>query len=183
MPEKLICPRCGGKLDELIYETAHIDRCLDCGGAWLDSGEMEMVLEAYDEKFTPAQIAQTLSTAAAGVSEGERASVELCPICSARMNPLNFNYSSGIVIDVCPTGHGIWFDRKELDAIQVHHDEWREQVKTLADRFAPEVVQARATALATLQANTKQSAMGRPLVKMFFHVVEFVKSALPPSKF
>ncbi len=42
------CPKCGGQLVELEYHHMKIDRCQDCGGIWLDKGEMEM-LEHVDQ--------------------------------------------------------------------------------------------------------------------------------------
>ena len=37
------CPKCGGELKEIEHHHMKIDRCQDCGGVWLDKGEMEMI--------------------------------------------------------------------------------------------------------------------------------------------
>ena len=37
------CPRCDGSLKELQFEEVMIDRCDNCGGVWLDSGELEQL--------------------------------------------------------------------------------------------------------------------------------------------
>ncbi len=37
----LRCPKCGRKLEETIYRDVRIDRCIGCGGVWLDPGELE----------------------------------------------------------------------------------------------------------------------------------------------
>lgn len=42
------CPKCGGQLEEVEFHHMKIDRCMDCGGIWLDKGEMEM-LEHIDQ--------------------------------------------------------------------------------------------------------------------------------------
>jgi uncharacterized protein with PIN domain len=42
------CPKCGGQLEEIEFHHMKIDRCQDCGGVWLDKGEMEM-LEHIDQ--------------------------------------------------------------------------------------------------------------------------------------
>ena len=42
------CPKCGGQLEEIEHFHMKIDRCQDCGGIWLDKGEMEM-LEHVDQ--------------------------------------------------------------------------------------------------------------------------------------
>ena len=35
------CPRCGGALKEVTVEEVQIDSCGNCGGVWLDAGELE----------------------------------------------------------------------------------------------------------------------------------------------
>ena len=42
------CPKCGGQLEEVDFHHLKIDRCTDCGGIWLEKGEMEM-LEHVDQ--------------------------------------------------------------------------------------------------------------------------------------
>ncbi len=35
------CPKCGAELDEIEFRGVKIDKCLSCGGAFLDDGELE----------------------------------------------------------------------------------------------------------------------------------------------
>lgn len=37
------CPRCGGDLRETHAEMVKIDECTECGGIWLDKGEIEQL--------------------------------------------------------------------------------------------------------------------------------------------
>src|SRR4051812_7726221 len=37
------CPRCGGDLKEQQAEQVKIDECSDCGGIWLDKGELDQL--------------------------------------------------------------------------------------------------------------------------------------------
>jgi hypothetical protein len=39
------CPRCDGKLHEMTFDDVRIDRCDKCHGIWLDSGELEQIIE------------------------------------------------------------------------------------------------------------------------------------------
>jgi Zn-finger nucleic acid-binding protein len=39
-----------------------------------------------------------------------------CPTCAQLMHRKNFASCSGVIIDSC-RGHGVWFDRHELEAI------------------------------------------------------------------
>lgn len=35
------CPKCGMDLKEEVFREVAIDRCQQCGGVWLDKGELE----------------------------------------------------------------------------------------------------------------------------------------------
>jgi Zn-finger nucleic acid-binding protein len=37
------CPRCSGVLKEKHVEDVKIDECQDCGGVWLDRGELDQL--------------------------------------------------------------------------------------------------------------------------------------------
>jgi uncharacterized C2H2 Zn-finger protein len=37
------CPKCGGTLKEEDFHHIKIDRCEECGGVWLDKGEIDML--------------------------------------------------------------------------------------------------------------------------------------------
>ncbi|MEE9384093.1 MAG: zf-TFIIB domain-containing protein [Nannocystaceae bacterium] len=37
------CPKCGFELVEVEYRKISVDRCLSCGGTFLDEGELEQV--------------------------------------------------------------------------------------------------------------------------------------------
>lgn len=37
------CPRCGGELKEQQVDDVKIDECKDCGGVWLDRGELDQL--------------------------------------------------------------------------------------------------------------------------------------------
>jgi len=46
------CPRCGGDLKEVEHHNVKVDRCTDCKGVWLDSGELELLDHAHDAGVT-----------------------------------------------------------------------------------------------------------------------------------
>jgi predicted Zn-ribbon and HTH transcriptional regulator len=37
------CPKCGMELIEIDYKEIKVDKCSECAGIWLDSGELETV--------------------------------------------------------------------------------------------------------------------------------------------
>ncbi|HEY6996864.1 MAG: zf-TFIIB domain-containing protein [Candidatus Binatia bacterium] len=40
----LQCPKCPGVLDSYLFHGVNLDRCRDCGGVWMDKGELEAVI-------------------------------------------------------------------------------------------------------------------------------------------
>lgn len=46
------CPRCGGDLKEVEHHNVKVDRCVDCGGVWLDAGEVELLEHAHESGVT-----------------------------------------------------------------------------------------------------------------------------------
>src|SRR5690242_21642194 len=35
------CPKCGMQLEEIAFGDVRVDKCFNCEGIWLDSGELE----------------------------------------------------------------------------------------------------------------------------------------------
>jgi tRNA(Ile2) C34 agmatinyltransferase TiaS len=42
--EALRCPKCKGPLESYTFQGFMLDRCHDCGGIWMDRGELEGVV-------------------------------------------------------------------------------------------------------------------------------------------
>ena len=40
----LRCPKCPGSLETYSFEGHILDRCRECGGVWMDKGELEHVI-------------------------------------------------------------------------------------------------------------------------------------------
>lgn len=116
------CPRCNTHLKSEDYEHTEIDRCPSCGGTWLDAGELSQIVNIQEKKFTPEFIHETLLTAYRGISEDEKRSIVCCPICKIAMKAVNYDYKSGIIIDSCPKGHGVWLDHRELEKVQAYRE-------------------------------------------------------------
>lgn len=45
------CPKCAGKLVEIDFEGHKIERCPECGGFWLDAGELEQLTKKDEGGF------------------------------------------------------------------------------------------------------------------------------------
>src|SRR5262245_18597038 len=46
------CPKCGGKLVQMLYEDVQVDRCSKCNGIWLDAGELERLTTREESWLT-----------------------------------------------------------------------------------------------------------------------------------
>ena len=44
------CPKCGSDLHEREFHHLRIDECRECGGTWLDKGEMQMLAHVERNK-------------------------------------------------------------------------------------------------------------------------------------
>ena len=45
------CPKCGMDLQEITFRNVALDKCLACGGIWLDEGELEQISEAESSGY------------------------------------------------------------------------------------------------------------------------------------
>lgn len=118
------CPRCKSVLASKQYENINIDNCAQCGGIWLDKGELQPILTARDIHFSHELIEKTLKEAHSSIPKADVIALLACPKCSEPMHALNYNYSSGVIINTCPNGHGIWFDKDELEEVQIFMEHW-----------------------------------------------------------
>lgn len=104
------CPVCKSAMITLELAEVEIDHCVRCGGIWLDSGELELLVEDATQ-------AQSLL---ASFPEDSAAveSVRTCPICDGKMAKIVVAPSKPpLVIDKCRRSHGLWFDRDELQRV------------------------------------------------------------------
>jgi len=102
-----MCPACNEPLVVFELDGVEIDRCLRCSGTWLDSGEIGQL--ARMRKGLPDRLDAAISQAGEG-TKGERR----CVRCSAKMRLVTLER---IEIDRCPRGHGLWFDRNEMESL------------------------------------------------------------------
>ncbi len=101
------CPRCRKPLVILELNKIEIDHCLECGGIWLDAGELELLIGSPIEiRFEPAE------------KSGKRRN--RCSRCGQKMDRVRQGGLNGVVLDRCKKGHGLWFDAGELEAVLQH---------------------------------------------------------------
>ena len=104
------CPKC--KVSMLVVERdeVELDYCTRCEGLWFDHGELALLFQELGPAahgLLPQQIA---ALPAAKTDEPEHR----CPICRAKMRKILLGPAREVLIDACPHGDGLWFDREEV---------------------------------------------------------------------
>jgi hypothetical protein len=116
----------------LELDEVEVDYCADCGGIWLDAGELELLLE------DAAKAREVLrSFAPAKTNETPRK----CPICRKKMEKVQVGDGDRPeLIDRCGKSHGLWFDAGELEKVlkMGHFDDENKIPRLLSDLFGTE---------------------------------------------
>ena len=127
------CPVCKNAMITLELQKVEIDHCTDCGGIWLDAGELELLLGK------PENAKQLLNSFKIGYTSTEK--TRKCPICLKKMRKIIVGSSKPVIlIDKCRKGDGLWFDKGELQDIfdRAELDKDNKIQKLLADMFGQE---------------------------------------------
>lgn len=124
------CPVCKNAMVTLELANVEIDHCVHCGGIWLDSGEIEVLMD------DPAKARRLLDSFREDSTATERP--RLCPICDKKMAKIVVGKSQPpLRIDKCRRTDGLWFDKGELQDIleRAELDEDNRIRRLLADMF------------------------------------------------
>jgi len=117
-----------GLLVTTSYEGVTIDTCNSCMGVWLDDSELSHIVKTKDKSWSNGYIESiTHKIGVPGILAIEKLKNVLCPKCNEVMQPLNYQYTSGVIINSCKFNHGVWLDSGELEKIQIYMEHWREK--------------------------------------------------------
>ncbi|RKZ31279.1 hypothetical protein DRQ36_02530 [bacterium] len=120
----MICPGCGGELVSTKYEDYPVRRCSSCGGYWI-SGEILLgIINARKEKIPAEALAVARDWHSKTMPKKELPDELVCPSCGKMLSRGVYGYDSGVVIDRCPAGCGVWLDKGELVALQAFDEVW-----------------------------------------------------------
>jgi Zn-finger nucleic acid-binding protein len=103
------CPVCKEPMIVLELNQVEIDYCISCESAWLDSGELELLLEGSPSKE---KILRSLSIKT-NVDEKKIR----CPYCGKKMDKIKIEGKETIIIDKCPRNEGHFFEKDELQKV------------------------------------------------------------------
>lgn len=91
-----------------LLEEVEIDFCDRCGGTWLDGGELEVLATLRGRAVNV--VALDLPPARPAQRD------PFCPRCDRPLAPAR---AGAVSVDVCPRGHGLFFDRGEMEALEL----------------------------------------------------------------
>ena len=98
------CPVCRNQyLDEIVVDGVAVDQCQQCRGVWYDKGEYEQLVSVGIRDLK----APTHATV----------SMRCCPRDGEKLKQMTYPQTL-VQIDMCPTCHGFWLDKKESEEIR-----------------------------------------------------------------
>lgn len=112
---ELKCPICEDqKLIKRNFEGTDVDICKNCGGLWLDKGELNKIAHPIQGDIEFCSHEHT---------EEKNPTPLSCPNCEgAKLQKAKFIEFTNISLDHCQKCDGLWLDKGELDAINKEID-------------------------------------------------------------
>ncbi len=124
----LTCPSCGAGLSQTDYEGLRVAVCASCGGRLVSTAEVGKILARRDVAFSDEQrrLAELLVASgdqlrrAALLARGHSGvGLIACPRCAKAMVRRHFSYEHAVEIDYCSICDLFWFEKDELEALQI----------------------------------------------------------------
>jgi Zn-finger nucleic acid-binding protein len=95
------CPECGERFSLITVDGQQIDFCLNCNSFWFDAGELKHFTDLFSD--------------VPGENLKSRVSRYRCPICGAAMKECVFISIANLLVDKCPSDHGVYLESGELN--------------------------------------------------------------------
>lgn len=114
------CVSCSEPMIAVEHENIELDYCPGCSGVWFDAGEVELLLEKMGLESSGLE-GLHLALEAKSAERKRR-----CPICGRnplwgkRMKKVKLGHEPELLVDVCPEGDGLWFDKGEVGQLVTH---------------------------------------------------------------
>ena len=103
------CPRDNFALSKKDVDGASLFQCVRCHGVWI---QKESILSLNEEKQIP--ILGNYLEQEGQLPEHFKQGALLCPSDGAKML---FTELNDIEVDLCPTCHGVWLDKGEMESL------------------------------------------------------------------
>lgn len=105
-----------------------IDRCPECGGVWLDKGELEAIEILGRKVEKPEGFIPEVERWKRAVANAHRPQTKApeeeppplaCPSCGEPMFPREWSIGTLVMVDVCINCRGVWLDAGELRTLEL----------------------------------------------------------------
>ena len=98
------CPTCHEVMTSDSHYGQTLDRCVSCGGLWVDHSELGSVVRNIQPSQGPVE----------PIACGDDI---LCPKCDELLAPFNYAHDSGVFIHRCNSCGGAWLESGQLELI------------------------------------------------------------------
>ena len=114
-----LCPRCNIALTLIEVDGERVLMCQKCEGVMLR--KLDHVMGLSEDQLRESAACETLF---ADHPEVDLTPPAPCPVCRQPMRRSVYSTDSGVAVDTCVSGHGIWLDDGELAKIYdyIHGD-------------------------------------------------------------
>jgi Zn-finger nucleic acid-binding protein len=106
------CPIDGTTLETHKVHSVNVEECVRCRGLWFQKGELRKAKDETDPDLQWLDF-DLWSDQESFVADW---SSRMCPQCGKNMATISYG-ATGVTIDYCAEGHGIWLDKGEFQAI------------------------------------------------------------------
>ena len=122
------CPSCGGTLERADYEGIPLRVCRGCGGRLASTDQVRRIAARREVAFSDEQrrladllVAQGDDLRRAARLARGRPGVALvpCPSCGRTMMRRHYSYEHAVEVDYCSPCDLYWFEKDELEALQI----------------------------------------------------------------
>jgi uncharacterized protein len=101
------CPKCDSVMENVTFNGVSVDRCTQCKGIWFDGIE--------HKELKKIKGAENIDIGSDKVGrEYDNMEDVACPICAETMSRVADKFQPHIHYEVCPVGHGAFFDAGEF---------------------------------------------------------------------
>jgi Zn-finger nucleic acid-binding protein len=118
------CPRCTVELAAITRDESNIYRCSDCGGLWVDGGDLSKILLHAN---LPA-----LTAIGGQINVDELTGT--CPACNVDLVVVEGGEKRSLHYDTCESCGGLWVDGEDVDEVP-ETIEYKEAAAELAAFF------------------------------------------------
>lgn len=153
------CPKCATQLQEGSLANQVIDRCMSCGGLWLDESELGAIVRQMSPPASEVKSAPTV----AGLC---------CPDCEIGLESHNYAHDSGHLINKCEACGGVWLEKGQLELI-AQYRRGSPAIRQLGDSMAADIQRQNRTALASSILRSRLLSVAVAIVLLFLNVNVF----------